>query len=64
MEVRLLQPGPEPIMADEVPKALALMVVTELGIVTEVRFLQPAKVLPSIVVIELGIITEVRLLQS
>ena len=39
------------------------MLVTELGIVTEVRLLQLLKVPKSMLVTELGIMTEVRLLQ-
>ncbi len=39
------------------------MLVTELGIVTEVRPLQRLKVHSPMLVTELGIVTEVRLLQ-
>jgi hypothetical protein len=39
------------------------MVVTEAGIVTEVKLLQPLNVYCSIVVTEEGIVTEVKLLQ-
>ena len=41
-------------------KALLPILVTELGIVTEVRPLQPAKAKSPILVTELGIVTEVR----
>ena len=51
--MRLLQPE----------KALSPILVTELGIVTEVRLLQPQKASLPILVTELGIVTEVRLLQ-
>ena len=40
------------------------MFVTELGIVIDVKRLQPAKVLYSILVTELGIVTDVNPLQS
>ena len=39
------------------------MLVTELGIVTEVRPLQPKKAEPPMLVTELGIVTDVRLPQ-
>ena len=51
--MRLLQPE----------KALSPILVTELGIVTEVRPLQFSKAPSPILVTELGIVTEVRLLQ-
>ena len=44
-------------------KAPTPILVTELGIVTEVRPLQPEKAQYSILVTELGIVTEVKLLQ-
>ena len=44
-------------------KAYAPIVVTLLGIVTEVRLIQPEKALSPILVTLLGIVTEVRPLQ-
>ena len=45
-------------------KAQSPILVTELGIVTEVRPLQPSKADSPILVTELGIVTEVRPVQS
>ena len=44
-------------------KAQYAILVTELGIVTEVRLLQPEKAPYPILVTELGIVTDVKLLQ-
>ena len=44
-------------------KAPSPILVTELGIVTEVRLVQPLKANSPILVTELGIVTEVRLEQ-
>ena len=45
-------------------KAPTPILVTESGIVTEVRLLHPQKAYSPILVTELGIMTEVRLLQE
>ena len=44
-------------------KAAFPILVTEFGIVTDVRPLQPEKAAPSILVTEFGIVTDVKLLQ-
>ena len=45
-------------------KAIFPILVTELGIVTDFKLLQPSKVLFLILVTEFGIVTDVKLLQS